>query len=326
MKAVRSEQYGSPDLLRMTEVAPPVCGKSDVLIRVHAAGLHIGDCFAVRGRPLLVRIDTGWFRPKCGIPGYDVAGVVQEVGPAVHTFKAGDRVFGVCKGSCAELATASQDSLAMIPNRLSFTEAAALPTSGLAAFHALRDVAKVQTGQSVLINGASGGVGTFAVQIAKALGAEVTGVCSTRNVSLVGSLGADQVIDYTKQDFTVSERRYDCIFDNVENRSLAEVRRVLQPSGTLICNSGTGASGVRFWIRLLKPLLLSPFTRQKLCRYLSVPNHEDLVALCELVEADQLKPVVAQCHALHEVVNALHQLERGHTAGKRVVSILEDQS
>lgn len=202
-------------------------------------------------------------------------------------------------------------------------EAAALPTSALAALHALRDVAKLQASQSLLINGASGGIGTFAVQIAKAFDAEVTGVCSSSNAALVESLGADHVVDYNAQDFTDSGHQYDCILDNVENRNLSEVRRALRPSGTLICNSGTGATGLSFWLRLFKPLVLSPFTTQRLCRYLSVPTRKDLEVLSEMVGNGKLRPVVSEVHTLESVASALQALETGHTVGKRVVHVIE---
>ena len=324
MKAVSAASYGPPEGLRVGEVATPAIDGANVLVRVHAAGLHVGDCFTVRGKPFVVRMETGWLRPTGGIPGYDFSGVVEEVHESVDCFDVGDEVFGYCPGSCAELVSVAEDKLAAKPKSLSFVEAAALPTSALAALHALRDVAKLQAGQSLLINGASGGIGTFAVQIAKAFGAEeVTGVCGSSNAALVESLGADSVVDYNTEDFTRSERQYDCILDNVENRSLSEVRRVLKPGGTLICNSGTGATGLAFWIRLLKPLVLSPFTKQRLCRYLSVPTRKDLEVLGEMVSDEQLRPVLSEVHTLESVVDALHALESGHTVGKRVVRVIE---
>ena len=211
-----------------------------------------------------MRLMTGLLKPKRGIPGFDVAGKVEAVGSRVTRFRPGDQVFGACQGSCAEYVSTSEATLAGKPDDLTFVEAAALPTSGLAALHALRDVGKVQPGQKVLINGASGGVGTFAVQIAKSLGAEVTGVCSTTNMDMVRSIGADHVIDYTRDDFTRGATRYHLIFDNVENRPLSDCRRVLTSDGTLILNSGTGARGVHMLIRLVKPLILSPFVHQRL--------------------------------------------------------------
>ena len=323
MKAIFAARYGPPENLRIGQVTKPPIESANVLVRVHAAGLHVGDCFTVRGKPFVVRMETGWLRPTSGIPGYDFSGVVEEVGESVDGFGVGDEVFGYGSGSCAEWVSVAEDKLAAKPKSLSFVEAAALPTSALAALHALRDVAKLQAGQSLLINGASGGIGTFAVQIAKAFDAEVTAVCSSSNAALVESLGADHVVDYNTQDFTDSGHQYDCILDNVENRNLSEVRRVLGPSGTLICNSGTGATGLSFWLRLLKPLVLSPFTTQRLCRYLSVPTRKDLEVLSEMVGNGKLRPVVSEVHTLESVASALQALETGHTVGKRVVHMIE---
>jgi NADPH:quinone reductase-like Zn-dependent oxidoreductase len=323
MKAVFAERYGPPKHLRLGRVTTPPIKGGNVLVRVHAAGLHVGDCFTVRGKPFVVRMETGWLRPTSGIPGYDFSGVVEEIGESVDGIEVGDEVFGYCLGSCAELVSVSEDKLSAKPKSLSFVEAAALPTSGLAALHALRDVAKLQAGQSLLINGASGGVGTFAVQIAKAFDAEVTGVCSRSNAALVKSLGADHVVDYKIEDFTNSGQQYDCILDNVENRNLSEIRRALKPSGTLICNSGTGATGLAFWVRLIKPLALSPFTKQRLCRYLSVPTRKDLEVLSEMVSNEKLRPVVSEVHTLESVIDALQALETGRTVGKRVVRVIE---
>ncbi|MCC7336533.1 MAG: NAD(P)-dependent alcohol dehydrogenase [Pirellulaceae bacterium] len=323
MKAIFAARYGPPENLRIGQVTTPPIESANVLVRVHAAGLHVGDCFTVRGKPFVVRMETGWLRPTSGIPGYDFSGVVEEVGESVDGFGVGDDVFGYCSGSCAEWVSVAEDKLAAKPKGLSFVEAAALPTSALAALHALRDVAKLQAGQSLLINGASGGIGTFAVQIAKAFDAEVTGVCSSSNAALVESLGADHVVDYNAQDFTDSGHQYDCILDNIENRNLSEVRRALRPSGTLICNSGTGATGLSFWLRLFKPLVLTPFTTQRLCRYLSVPTRKDLEVLSEMVGNGKLRPVVSEVHTLESVASALQALETGHTVGKRVVHVIE---
>jgi len=292
-----------------------------VLVRVHAAALHIGDCFAVRGAPFGMRIVTGLLRPKYGVPGFDMAGTVESVGQDVTLFKPGDEVFGASGGTCAEFARAGEDQLAMKPANLTFEEAAAFPTSGLAALHGLRDAGKLQAGQKVLINGASGGIGTFAVQIAKSFGAEVTGVCSTGNVDLVRSLGADHVIDYTAEDFTGGDRQYDLILDNVENRSLSDVRRAIRPDGTLLLNSGTGAKGIAMMVRLAKPLVMSPFSSQNLRRFLSTPTHKDLVVLKELAESGKLRPVIDKTFRLTETPEALAYIERGRTRGKVVVTI-----
>jgi NADPH:quinone reductase-like Zn-dependent oxidoreductase len=321
MRAIVHDKYGSFDVLRVREIDKPVVKNDEVLVCVQAAGLHVGDCFGVRGAPFAMRLVTGLIRPKHGVPGFDVAGQIEAVGTNVKQFRPGDIVFGACNGACAEYACVAQDKLALKPVNLTFEEAAAVPTSALAALHALRDVGKVQPGQKVLINGASGGVGTFAVQIAKWFGAEVTGVCSTTNVDMVRSIGADHVIDYTQQDFTQGGKRYDLIFDNVENRSLSDSRRALTPAGTLILNSGTGAHGIAMLIRLVKPLVLSPFVRQDLRRYLSVPNHEDLVILKELVESRKLRPVIDRKYPLQETPAALGYIEGGHARGKVVITL-----
>ncbi|EMI17454.1 alcohol dehydrogenase zinc-binding domain containing protein [Rhodopirellula maiorica SM1] len=313
--------YGSPDLLSLREIEVPVPAKHEVRVRVHSAALHVGDCFGVRGKPLLMRMETGLRKPKHGIPGYDVAGYVDAVGEDVTRFQVGDQVFGSCQGACAELVCTGEDTLALKPSEITFEQAAAVPTSGLAALHALRDVAKVQARQSVLIIGASGGVGTFAVQIAKSLGAEVTGVCSTPNVDLVRSLGADHVFDYTREDFAESGRRYDVIFDNIENRSLSDCRRALTPTGTLILNSGTGAQGVSFLVRLLKPLLISPFLRQRLCRYLSTPNAADLSVLAEMLKSAAITPVIGRTYSLIETADAIRHIETGRAKGKTIIRI-----
>ena len=321
MKAMVHDQYGSFDALRLRDIDVPVVGDHDILIRVRAAGLNVGDCFGVKGSPLPMRLATGLLKPKCGVPGFDLAGQVEAVGNQVTQFKPGDDVFGASRGTCAEYVLAEAGNLALMPATLTFEQAAAMPIAALAALHALRDVGKVQPGQSVLINGASGGVGTFAVQIAKSFGAQVTGVCSTRNVDMVRSIGADHVIDYAREDFTEGGQQYDLIFDNVENRSLSDCRRALTPSGTLILNSGSGAQGIALLLRLVKPLVLSPFVRQTLRRYLSIPNHDDLVYLKELVESGKLRPVIDGTYPLRETPTALGHVERGHAQGKVVVTV-----
>jgi NADPH:quinone reductase-like Zn-dependent oxidoreductase len=325
MRAMFHEVYGSPELLRLREIDRPVITDDEILVRVRAAGLHVGDCFSVRGSPFAMRIVTGLLRPKSGVPGFDLAGQVEAVGKSVKRFQPGDEVFGAldagASGSCAEYAKSGENHLALKPKNLTFEEAGSLGTSGLAALHGLRDAGKVRAGQKVLINGASGGVGTFAVQIAKSFGAEVTGVCSTASVDLVRSIGADHVIDYTREDFTMRAERYDLILDNVENRSLAECRRVLTPSGTLLLNSGTGATGLAMLIRLVRPLVISPFVRQNLRRYLSVPKHEDLIVLKELAESGKLRPVIGRTFQLSDTTEALRYIESGHARGKVVVTV-----
>ncbi|MCM2369267.1 NAD(P)-dependent alcohol dehydrogenase [Aporhodopirellula aestuarii] len=326
MKAAYQEKYGSPDGLRVTDIAKPNVGDDEVLVRVHAAGLHVGDCFGVRGTPLLMRIATGLLKPKYGVPGFDVAGTVESIGKNVTRFHPGDEVFGACFGSCAEFVSVNENTLAVKPAHVSFADAAAVPTSGLAALHALRDVAKLQPGQHVLINGASGGVGSYAVQIAKSYGAIVTGVCREANVDTVRSLGADHVIAYDREDFTLGGARYDVIFDNIENRSLSECRRVLKPTGMLILNSGTGAKGIAMFIRLIKPLLLSPLLKQNLRRYLSSPNHDDLCVLMKFIEQAQVRPLIDRTYTLCETPDAIRHIETGHVRGKVVVRVLDSLS
>jgi len=321
MKAIVQDNYGSLEGLELRDIAKPEAKGDEVLVRVRAAGLHIGDCFSVRGAPFAMRLSTGLLKPKYGVPGYDAAGHVEAVGDDVKHFQPGDEVFGACEGTCAEYACAAEDRFAPKPDSLTFEEAAAMPTSALAALHALRDVGKVQAGQKVLINGASGGVGSFAVQIAKSFGAEVTGVCSTGSVDMVRSIGADHVIDYTREDFTQGGQRYDLIFDNVENRSLSDCRRALTPSGTLILNSGTGAQGIAMLVRLARPLMLSPFARQNLRRYLSVASRKDLVVLTKLVESGKLRPVIEKTYPLRETPAALAYIEQGHVRGKVVITV-----
>lgn len=320
MKAVVQDEYGAPETLSLREIDVPAIGDKEVLVRVHAAGLHRGDCFSVRGSPFVVRLMTGLRRPKYGVPGFDVAGHVEAVGGSVTDFRRGDEVFGVGTGTCAEYTRASGDTLALKPKHLTFEQAAAIPTSALAALHGLRDAGKLRPGQRVLINGASGGVGTFAVQIAKALGAVVTGVCGAQNVEMVRSIGADRVIDYGQEDFTRTGP-YDLILDNVENRSLSDVRRALAPGGTLVLNSGTGAGGIALLLRLIRPLVLSPFVGQDMRRFVSNPNRNDLGFLRALAEQGKLRPVIERTCALPETPAALRHIEEGHARGKVVVAL-----
>lgn len=321
MKAVVYDHYGSLDVLALKQIAVPTFAEDQVLIRVHAAGVHIGDCFGVHGTPFPIRMVSGLLRPSYGVPGFDLAGTVEAVGKSVRDLKPGDAVFGAGIGSCAELAVARPSALAPKPASLTFQQAAAIPTSATAALRALREVGKVRRGDRVLINGASGGVGSFAVQIAKSMGAEVTGVCGPKNVELVRSLGADRVIDYSQQDFTQDAARYDLIFDNIENHPLRDCRRALTPTGTLILNSGTGAAGFQMFRRLFAPLLLAPFVRQKLRRYVCAANRPDLLALTALVDAGQLRPAIDRTYPLAQTREALTHIESGRAAGKVVIAI-----
>ena len=322
MRAIVQRCYGSPEVLESADVDRPAVGDDDVLVRVRAASVHPGDYFIMTGEPYVVRLAFGLRRPRHPIPGRDLAGVVAAVGKDVADLQPGDEVFGwSTTGTLAEYANVPADQLVRTPANLSAGQAAAVPTSGLTALQALRDIAHVQPGQAVLITGASGGVGTFAVQIAKALGAEVTGVCSTRNMELVRSVGADHVIDYTRTDFTRTGLRYDVIFDSVEAQSLSEVRRALTPTGTLIPNSGRGGRWVGPLGRIVKARARSLFTRQTLRPFTSVGKRQDLLDLAELLEAAQLAPVIDRTYPLSEAAQALRYVGAGHTRGKVVVTV-----
>lgn len=317
MKAIVQNGYGTTDVLELKELDKPAAGATDVLVRVRAASVHAGDWFTLMGVPYLARFAAGWPRPRDYVPGYDVAGIVESAGGNVARLRPGDAVFGECGGgACAEYVCAAEDRFALKPGNLSFEEAAAVPVSALAALQGLRDAANVQPGQKVLINGASGGVGTFAVQIAKALGAEVTGVCSTRNVGLVRSIGADRVIDYTRQDFTRDGRSYDIIFDNVANRSFVDLKRVLAPGGKLIPNSGH--AGI---VYVFKAFLRSLVVRQQGRPFLSTPNQADLLFLKSLIEDGTLKPVVDRTYPLNETAAALEHVGKRHAHGKVVILV-----
>lgn len=316
MKAIVHNRYGSPDVLEYKEIDPPALRADDVLLRVHAASVNAGDLFTLRGSPWLVRFSTGFPRPKDHVLGWDAAGVVEAVGPRVTRFKPGDAVYCACSGAFADYARAREDTVALKPASLSFEQAAAVPTAGLAALKGLRDAGQMQPGQTVLINGASGGVGVFAVQIAKALGAEVTGVCSTRNVEMVRALGADHVIDYTQEDFTRSGRRYDLILDNVASHSFRALRRALTPQGVILPNSGYG--GMSY---VLKAYALAPFMRQQGSMYNAGPNGADLEALTGLVEAGQIRLVIDRSYALSDARQALRYLEEEHARGKVVLTL-----
>ena len=322
MRAIVQRSYGSPEVLESADVDRPAVGDDDVLVRVRAASVHPGDYFLMTGEPYVVRLAFGLRRPRHPIPGRDLAGVVAAVGKDVVDLQPGDEVFGwSTTGTLAEYACVPAAQLVRTPANLSAGQAAAVPTSGVTALRALRDIAHVQPGQAVLITGASGGVGTFAVQIAKALGAEVTAVCSTRNVELVRSVGADHIIDYTRTDFTRTGLRYDVIFDSVEARSLSEVRRALTPIGTLIPNSGRGGLWVGPLGRIVKARARSLFTRQTLRPFTSVGKRQDLLDLAELLEAAQLTPVIDRTYPLSQAAEALRYVGAGHTRGKVVITV-----
>lgn len=314
MKAIVQNAYGSPETLQLQEVDKPEVKETEIRVRVRAAALNAGDYFSMRGSPWIVRLMVGFPKPKNYILGWDVAGDVDEVGKNVKRFHPGDTVFGSCQGALAEYACAAEEQFAIKPTNLTFEQAAAVPTAALTALQGLRDAGKVQAGQSVLINGASGGVGTFAVQIAKFLGAEVTGVCSTRNVELVRSLGADHVIDYTQEDFTQGGPRYDLILDNVGNRSFSDCRRALTPRGTLLPNTGHAGMGY-----VLMAFARSAFVRQQGRLFVEKPNAQDLLVLKELIEAGKVTPVIDKTYRLDESPKALAYVGEGHARGKVVV-------
>jgi NADPH:quinone reductase-like Zn-dependent oxidoreductase len=316
VKAIVMNAYGGPDVLELKEVDTPEVTENDVLVSVHAASLNAGDYFSMRGSPWLARFTVGFPKPKDHILGWDIAGHVEEVGKNVTRFQPGDKVFASCDSALAEYACAPEGMLAMTPTNLTLEQAAAVPSAAMASLHALRDQANVQPGQKVLINGASGGVGTFAVQIAKSLGAEVTGVCSARNIDMVRSIGADHVIDYTKEDFTQSGQRYDLIVDNVGNHSFAGCRRVLTPGGTHLPNTGHGGMGY-----VIKAYVLSAFMRQHARPFLSVPNAEDLLYIKDLIEAGKVMPVIDRTYPMSETPVAFRYLEEEHARGKVVIII-----
>ena len=315
MKAIVQHRYGGPEALELAEIDRPPLGDRDALVRVHAASIHFGDQMIMRGKPKLFRPIYGLGKPRNRVPGLDIAGTVEAVGTGVTRFGPGEEVFGTCTGALAEYVGTPEDKLERKPSNLTFEQAAAVPTSGLAALHGIRDAGKVQPGRKVLINGASGGVGTFAVQIAKALGAEVTGVCSTSNVELVRALGADQVIDYTQADFTQGGPRYDLILDNAGNHSLSALRRALAPTGRLIPNSGSAGLGT-----FITAFVSSPFLRQQGRPYLSVPKLKDLTFLKELIEAGKVTPAIDRTYPLSDAADAFRYLENGHARGKVVIT------
>ena len=322
MKAIVYDKYGSPDVLELKEIDKPAVGDDQVLIRVRAASVNPLDWHFMRGRPFFLRIKAGLRKPKVIRLGVDAAGTVESTGGNVRRFKPGDEVFGGCTGAFAEYACASEKALAPKPANLTFEQAAAVPIAALSALQGLRDKGRIQAGQKVLINGAAGGVGTFAVQIAKAFGAEVTGVCSTRNVDMVRSIGADRVIDYTQEDFTRNGQRYDLILDSVGNYSLSAFRRALTAKGTLVMVGGPDKGR---WIGpmagMLKVVVLSRFVSQKLLPFLAKRSHEDLVFLKDLLETGKVTPVIDRRHPLSDVPEAIRYLEEGHARGKVVITV-----
>ena len=321
MKAIVSHGYGPPDGLELKEIDEPTLGDDGVLVRVRAASLNPYDWHVMRGVPYFVRLSEGLRKPKQSVLGIDVAGHVEAVGDAVTQFRAGDEVFGGRVGAFAEQVCGRERNFTAKPAGLSFEQAAAMPIAGCTALQALRDKGRLQPWQRVLINGAAGGVGTFAVQIAKALGADVTGVCSTTNVDLVRSLGADRVVDYTVDDFTRPAQRYDLILDNVGNRSLSDLRRALTAKGTLVLVGGGHGRWLGPLALPLKALVLSRFVGQRLLPFLARVGKDDLVVLKELVEAGKVVPVIDRAYPLSDAAKAIRYLEAGHARGKVVITL-----
>jgi NADPH:quinone reductase-like Zn-dependent oxidoreductase len=320
MKAIRYHRYGSPDVLEYTDVETPVPGDDEVLVRVRAASVNPFDWHLMRGAPFLARLMAGMRRPKDPRLGADLAGVVEAVGKNVTQFGPGDEVFGAAKGAYAEYTCARGDKLAPKPANATFEQAAAIPIAGLTALQALRDKGHLQPGQSVptsvLINGAAGGVGTFAVQIARAFGAEVTGVCSTKNVELVRSLGAAHVVDYTREDFTQSSRRYDVIVDCIGNHSLTACRRVMSRRGFYVVVGGPDGGWLSPLPFILRLLLLSRFVSQTLSLIMASLNPADLTVLKELIEAGKVTPHIDRTYPLSDAAEAIRYVETKHARGK----------
>jgi NADPH:quinone reductase-like Zn-dependent oxidoreductase len=319
MKAIVHRRYGSPDVLRLEELPSPEPGQGEVRVRVRAASVFAGDVYVLRGAPFFVRFATGLRRPRNPIPGIDLAGIVDVTGPGVTDLRPGDEVFGFAAGSLAELVCVPAGQLVRRPANLSLEEAATVPEAGLTALQGLRDHGHVQPGQRVLVIGASGGVGTFAVQIAKALGAEVTGVCGPANLELVRSIGADHVIDYTRTDVTTVGERYDVILQAAGTASPRRLRCALVPGGTLVLSSGQGrVAGVD---RILAATILNPFVRERLAVFVTKENGADLATLAAMIEAGQVRPVIDRTYPLAQAAEAMRYLGAGHARGKIILAV-----
>ncbi len=323
MKAIIYRNYGSPDVLKCEEIEKPTPGDDEVLIRVRAASLNPLDYHLMKGGPYIVRILLGLLGPKIKRPGRDVAGQVEAVGRNVTQFKLGDEVFGTCRGALAKYVCTSESALVMKPDNVTFEQAASVPVAALTALQSLRDKGQIHREQKVLVNGAAGGVGTFAVQIAKWFGADVTGVCSTRNVEMVRSIGADHVVDYTQEDFTRSGQRYDLIFDLVGNHSFSACRRVLHPKGTFIAAGvlGLGGSMIALLAFSITGLVLSLFVGQRFVMFVARLSKEDLSIMGELMATGKVTPVIDRRYRLIEVPEAIRYLEERHARGKVVITL-----
>lgn len=315
MKAVVYEKYGSPEVLQVREVDKPAPGENEILIKVHAVSINPFEWHHMRGKPYFARLSVGFFIPKHKILGMDVAGEVETVGRDVKHFKSGDKIFGYSKyGGLAEYVNVSEESAVMIPKNLNFQGAASIPIAGITALQGLRDYGKIKPGQNVLINGASGGVGTFAVQFAKALGAKVTGVCSTRNLELVSSTGADHVIDYTKEDFTKSEIKYDLVYDTVGNYWLKDLRKAIKPDGLGVVAGFTTMS------KMMSVAFFGKSGKIRISLQSAKIKQEDLQFIANLIEKGQVKPVIDKEYPLIETAEAVEYLEEGHARGKVIIN------
>jgi len=322
VKAAVYSRYGPPDVVQIKEVEKPVPKDNEVLIKVHAASVNPLDWHFMRGTPYFVRIPAGLRKPKDTRLGVDVAGQIEEVGRNVTQFKPGDEVFGSCRGAFAEYASTSESALVIKPANVTFEQAAAVPVAAFTALQGLRDKGHIQPGHTVLINGAAGGVGTLAVQIAKSCGKNVTGVCSTRNVDMVRSIGADHVVDYTQEDFTKSGQRYDLFFDCVGNHSLSACRGVLTSQGIYIAVGGpSGRWMIGPLTRAITAPVLSRFVSQKLVMVLAKPSQKDLTVVRDLMEAGRATPVIDKRYRLSEVPDAIRYLEEGHARGKVIITL-----
>lgn len=322
MQAIVQDTYGSAAVLQPREIPMPEIAGGEVLVRVRAAGVNPADWAVMSGLPYVARPMYGMPRPKQPVRGTDVAGIVEAVGSGVTRFKAGDAVFGSSRGSFAEYSIASEAALALKPANVTFEQAAVVPMAGMVALQAIRDHGEVRPGQRILVNGASGGIGTFAVQIARSLGAEVTAVCSAGNAELVRSIGADHVIDYTREDFTRSDERYHFILDNVANHSLSDLRRVLAPSGTLVPNGGGfGNRWLASGARVIRARVMSAFVSQTLRPFLLAPSLDDLVTLQALIEAGDVIPVIDSTYPLSRTAEAIDRVAAGHARGKVAITV-----
>ena len=321
MKAVVNRCYGSPDVLTLEDIEKPSPADDEVLVKVHAAAVNPYDWHGMRGSPYIMRLGSGLGSPKQIRFGADFAGTVEAVGKDVTKFKPGDRVFGGAAGAFAEYLTSRENRAALIPDDVSFEEAASLPIAAITALQALRDKGKIEPGQKVLINGASGGVGTFAVQIAKSMGAEVTGVCSTRNVEMVRSLGADHVIDYKNEDYTEGGEQYDVIVDMVGNRSLSANRGVISPEGRLVIVGGSKGDWLGPLMGPIKAMIMNPFVDQEMGMMIAHIDGDDLAELANLMERGELSVVIDRRYSLSEVPDAIRYSEEGHARGKIIISL-----